>query len=78
VLATDLDPLVLLIEKNINKNKEIISLGKGSVEFHALDWTYTSEAIEIILKKFEFTKIDYIIAADVIFNKTQLYSFSQV
>lgn len=78
MLATDLEDLTFLIEKNVDNNKEIINLGKGLVQVAKLNWAMSSEEIFKLFKKLEIKEVDYILAADVIFNNPQLELFSQV
>lgn len=73
-----MEDLSFLIEKNVKNNQEIINLGKGFIQVSQLNWALPSEEIFKIFKKFEIKAIDYILAADVIFNQPQLELFSQV
>lgn len=58
VTATDLPPVIPLIEKNVRANIEAIQDAEGSCLTKVLDWTERS---------FDFIQADYILLADCVY-----------
>lgn len=63
------------MKENIDNNSELFKEKKGSVKILELDWENDKEKIRGIVEGMEF---DYVVAADVIFNKTHLTALSNV
>jgi SAM-dependent methyltransferase len=76
VYATDIPELVALMNTNAKENIKTYE-NKGAVSVFALDWNYEREKIKEILLNKGIKQLDYVVAADVIFNSGQLDTFTK-
>lgn len=76
MICTDLKEVLGLMSENIEINKEIIAMKGGKIEIREMDWNSKKEEIEDILK--DVDGFDYVVAADVVFNKGHLGSLTKV
>ena len=63
------------MKENIDNNSELFKEKNGSVKIQELDWENDKGKMRGIIEGMEF---DYVVAADVIFNKTHLTTLSNV
>lgn len=76
VLCSDLKEILPLMRFNIENNRKLIENSKGDVKIMELDWE--NEKISELFSKNHVENIDFIVASDVIFNKTHLKLFTNV
>lgn len=76
VFCSDLKEILPLMRINIENNQKIIENSKGNVKILELDWA--NEKISELFSQNNVENIDFIVASDVIFNKTHLKLFTNV